>query len=82
MIKCHAAALNGTTCDNVLGKVDASLTFVGARGQRPNGFEEDARWWIQCGRVDCRTWNVFEVEDDNGDNGDNRGGPEGNGTHG
>lgn len=64
-VRCHASAPRASSpnglCNNVLGDVPGPLSYVGTIARRPE--KPDGRVWIQCGRADCKTWNIFESPD-------------------
>jgi hypothetical protein len=47
----------GRRCGAVLGDIPAGWRFVGLSPTRP---PQNGKTQLQCGRRDCRTWNLFE----------------------
>lgn len=46
-------------CGAILGDVPGPVRFVGTSPRRSHAV--DGRIRLQCGRRDCRTWNIFEA---------------------
>lgn len=62
-VTCHAPhpdrKRRGEHCGAVLGDVPGPVRFVGTSARRSHAV--DGRIRLQCGRRDCRTWNIFEA---------------------